>query len=126
MSATSAITLAAAYDLTSGRLAASLSALVGLAGVIVGGLVLAGAHGRIGIRSERTGATAALAAGVVALVAGGVVIATADGGVGSGSGLAGAYVAVVLGLAAAVIGGLARGRSRRAGAQTVSPRRGRG
>ncbi|GHJ53232.1 hypothetical protein Nm8I071_25390 [Nonomuraea sp. TT08I-71] len=104
---------ASAYTMSAGRLGASVGALLGLAGVIIGGLALARPAGRLGTASGRLGATAALAAGLVGMALGGLVAATADGGVGTGNGLGGAYVALVVGLIAVVLGGLALARSRR-------------
>jgi hypothetical protein len=96
----------AAFALTSGRLVASVAALLALGGAIVGALAL--------LRPAARGLdTIALAAGVVGLVVGGWVIAVADGGPGSGSGIVGGFAAVALGLTAAVLGGLARARGRR-------------
>jgi hypothetical protein len=107
-------TLAATtFAMSSGRLGATAAALLGLAGVIVGGLALARSRGRSG--SARRGAMLALAAGLIGIAVGGVVVVTADGGVGTGNGLGGAYVAVVVGLIATVLGGLAAARSRRTG-----------
>jgi hypothetical protein len=108
-----------AYALTAGRLWSVVAALLGLAGVVIGGLALARAAGRIGTGSGRRGAVAALAAGLAGLVIGGLVVAAADGGPGTGYGIVGGYVALVVGLIAMVLGGLALARSRRAPA---SPR----
>lgn len=104
-----------AYTLSAGRLASSVAALVGLAGVVLGGLALARANRRPGTGNPRRGAVAALVAGPACTAAGAVVAATADGGLGTGNGLGGAYVAVLIGLAATVLGWLALSRVRRAG-----------
>ncbi|MEU2389464.1 DUF6223 family protein [Streptomyces sp. NPDC007369] len=105
------------HTMSVGRVGASLSALVGLLGVVNGGLALAGrtGQGRIAAWARRNGAVTAQAAGLIAVIAGGSVAATADGGLGTGNGLGGACVAMLLGLIAAVLGWSARSRSRRTG-----------
>ena len=108
-----------AYSLTTGRLWSLVAALLGLAGVVIGGLALARAAGRIGTGSGRRGAVVALVAGPAGMVIGGLVVAAAKGGPGTGYGIVGGYVALVVGLIATVLGGLALARSRRA---TASPR----
>ncbi|WTW92056.1 DUF6223 family protein [Streptomycetaceae bacterium NBC_01309] len=100
-------------DLSAGRVGAITAALLGLAAVVVGGLALARATGRIRSGPGRNGAVAALVAGPAAIALGGLVAGTADGGLGSGNGLGGAYVALIVGLAGTILGGLARARSRR-------------
>ena len=99
--------------LTPERLAASLAALLGLIGVIVGGLAMARAAGRIRTGPGQRGAIVALVAGLIAMAVGGLVVATADGGLGTGNGLAGGVVAIVLGLIGVVLGGLTLSHSRR-------------
>jgi hypothetical protein len=106
------VSAAANYALTSGRIVASVAALVALAGVVTGGLALARSTGRISTGPGRRGATMALLAGIIGLVTGGIVVAVADGGPGSGSGIVGGFVAVVFGLVATVLGRLAMTRSR--------------
>jgi len=101
------------YTLTPERLAASVAAVVGLVGAVIGGLALARAAGRVGVGSGRRGAVAALVMGPIGLVIGGVVVATADGGLGTGNGLGGGIVAMVVGLIGMALGGLALARSRR-------------
>ncbi|WP_280348277.1 DUF6223 family protein [Nocardia neocaledoniensis] len=101
-------TAADVYDLSAGRLGASSAAVLGLAGVIVGGLALA----RSG---TATRATIALLAGLLALGVGTVVAVTADGGLGTGNGLGGAFVAILVGAIATALGGLALRRARRVG-----------
>ncbi|GEM34615.1 hypothetical protein NN3_56220 [Nocardia neocaledoniensis NBRC 108232] len=96
------------YDLSVGRLGSSSAALVGIAGVILGGLALA----RSG---SATRSTIALFAGLLALAVGTVVAVTADGGLGTGNGLGGAFVAILVGAIATVLGALALRRARRAG-----------
>ncbi|MGW0591767.1 DUF6223 family protein [Streptosporangium sp. NPDC002607] len=109
---------AGAYTLTAGRLWSLVAALLGLAGVVVGGLALARSAGRIGTGNGRRGAIVALVAGLAGAVVGGLVVAAADGGPGTGYGIVGGYVALVVGLIAVVLGGLALARSHRTGAPT--------
>jgi hypothetical protein len=101
-----------AYTLTAGRLWATLAALLGLVGAVIGGLAMARAARRIGNRGKQ-GATAALATGLIALVGGSVNLAVADGGPGTGNGVVGGAIAVLLGSIAMVLGGLVFARSRR-------------
>ncbi|MEV4461862.1 DUF6223 family protein [Microbispora sp. NPDC049633] len=104
-----------AYAMTAGRLWALAAMLLGLVGVVVGGLALARAAGRIGIGNARSGAVVALGAALTCTVIGGLVVAAADGGPGTGYGIVGGWVALVVGPAGAVVGGLALSRARRAG-----------
>jgi uncharacterized protein DUF6223 len=101
------------YTLTTGRLVATIAALVALAGVVIGGLSLARSAGRIGLGNGRTGAIVALVAGLVGLALGGVVVAAAKGGPGTGYGIVGGFAALAIGLVAAILGWLALARSRR-------------
>lgn len=98
---------AEAYELTSGRLVGGGAALVALAGVIIGGTVLARTGG------GRKGAVTSLVAGLTGVVVGALNLAVADGGPGAGNGVVGGAAALVLGLTATVLGGLALARSRR-------------
>jgi uncharacterized protein DUF6223 len=100
-----------AFALTAGRLWSVVAALLGVASVVIGGLVVARSAGRIG--TGRRGAVVALVAGLAGMVIGGVVVAAAKGGPGTGYGIVGGYVALVVGLIAMVLGGLALARSRR-------------
>lgn len=102
------------YTMSSGRIGAFAAAVLGLAGVVVGGLALARPAGRLGTGSGRLGAVVALAAGLVGMALGGLVVATSDSGIGTGNGRGGAYLALVVGLVAVVLGGLALARARRA------------
>ena len=102
-----------AYTLTPGRIAASVAAVVGLIGAVIGGLALARSAGRIGTGNGRRGAIVALVLGPIGLVIGGLVVATADGGLGTGNGLGGGIVAMMVGLIGMALGGLALARSRR-------------
>ncbi|PWU47729.1 hypothetical protein DLJ47_29885 [Micromonospora sp. S4605] len=104
-----------AYTMSAGRLGASVAAVLGLAGAIVGGLALARPTSRIGTGSGRLGATVGLVAGLLGIGLGGLVVATSDSGIGTGNGRGGAYVALLVGLVAVVLGGLALARSRRVG-----------
>ena len=105
------IVAADTYTLTTGRLVATAATLVALAGVVVGGLTLARARGRVG--RGRTGAIAALTTGLVGMAVGAVVVAAAKGGPGTGYGIVGGYFALAIGLIAAVLGWLALSRARR-------------
>ena len=102
-----------AYTLTPERMAASLAAVVGLIGAVVGGLALARSARRIGTGNGRRGAIVALVMGPIGLVIGGLVVATADGGLGTGNGLGGGIVAMMVGLIGMALGGMALARSRR-------------
>jgi hypothetical protein len=101
-----------AYGLTAGRFWSLVAALIGLAGVVVGGLVVARSR-RLGASLRRLGPAVALTAGLVGMGIGGLVVAAADGGPGTGYGIVGGYVDLVVGLVAVVLGGLALTRSRR-------------
>ena len=101
------------YTITPERIAATMAAVVGLIGVVIGGLALARSAGRIGTGNGRLGAIVALVVGLIGVVIGGLVVATADGGFGTGNGLAGGIVAMVVGLIGMALGGLALARSRR-------------
>ena len=101
------------YALTPERIAATVAAVVGLIGAVIGGLALARSAGRIDAGTGRRGAIVALVMGPISLVIGGLVVATADGGLGTGNGLGGGVVAMVVGLIAMTLGGLALARSRR-------------
>ncbi|HEX5540076.1 MAG TPA: DUF6223 family protein, partial [Micromonospora sp.] len=101
-----------AYTMTAGRLWSLVAALLGLAGVVIGGVTLA--------RSPRTGtgrrgAIVALVAGLASAIIGGLVVAAADGGPGTGYGIVGGFLDLVVGLIATFLGGLALARSRRTG-----------
>lgn len=102
-----------AYTMTPERFVASVAAVVGLIGLVIGGLALARSAGRIGSGSGRRGAIVALVLGPIGLVIGGLVVATADGGLGTGNGLGGGIVAMMVGLIGMTLGGLALARSRR-------------
>ncbi|MFI6263481.1 DUF6223 family protein [Micromonospora sp. NPDC051006] len=101
------------FAMSAGRLGASVAAVVGLIGVVIGGLALARPATRIGTANGRGGALMALVAGLIGIVLGGLVVATSDSGIGTGNGRGGAYVALVVGLIGIVLGGLALARARR-------------
>jgi hypothetical protein len=101
------------YTLTPERIAATVAAVLGLIGAVIGGLALARSAGRIGTGNGRRGAIVALVLGPIGLVIGGLVAATADGGLGTGNGLGGGIVAMMVGLIGMALGGLALARSRR-------------
>lgn len=94
--------------LTADRSVATVAAFVALAGLVVGGLAVAGR-----LRRHRGAApVVALVAGAVGLVVGGLVVVTADGGPGTGNGIVGGFAAVGFGAAAVLLGGVARARRR--------------
>jgi uncharacterized protein DUF6223 len=101
------------YGLTARRLWASIAAMLGLLGVIVGGLALTRGAGRFGTAPERLAIVVALAAGLIAVINGGLNLAVATGGPGTGNGVVGGAAALVLGLAAVTLGGLGLARRRR-------------
>jgi len=105
-------TAVSAYILTPERIAASVAAVVGLIGAVIGGLALVRSAGRTGSGNGRRGAIVALVLGPIGLVIGGLVVATADGGLGTGNGLGGGIVAMTVGLIGMALGGLALARSR--------------
>ena len=92
----------------SGRAGASLAAVVGLIGVVIGGLALSRSAGRTDPGNGRNGAIVALAFALIGTVLAGLHLATNPGGIGTGHGRAGAIVALVLGLIGIVLGGLAQ------------------
>jgi hypothetical protein len=104
---------AKSYGMTSGRLAASSAAVLGLVGAVIGLLALVRPQGRLGASSGPFGAILALALGLIGMIAGGVVVATSGGRIGTGGGLAGAVVALILGLISTAAGALLLSRSRR-------------
>jgi hypothetical protein len=67
------------YGPTPRRLRATIVAVLGLAGVIIGGLAIYRATRRVGNHGRR-GAIAALVAGLIAVVNGGLNLAVATGG----------------------------------------------
>ncbi|MEV5208808.1 DUF6223 family protein [Micromonospora sp. NPDC053740] len=108
-------TAATALSMSSGRLGASVAALLGLVGTVIGGRALARPASRLGTGSGSLGGVLALVTGLISMALGGLVVATSDSGIGTGNGRGGAYVALVVGLAGVVLGGLALLRARRTG-----------
>jgi|SRR5690348_6565498 uncharacterized protein DUF6223 len=98
------------YGLTFRRLWATAIAVLGLAGVVIGGLALGRPASRFGTASGQLGAIVALVAGLIAVVNGGLNLAVATGGPGTGNGVVGGAAALVLGLIALALGVLARAR----------------
>ena len=104
--------------MSDGRLGATVAAVIGLVGTVIGGLALARGAGRarsgtdVGVVGRLGRAGVALGLGATAVVLGAVFLVTADGGLGTGNGLGGAIVALALGVIASVLGGLARARGR--------------
>jgi hypothetical protein len=105
------VSVAAGYELGTGRLVPTVTILAGLISVVAGRLALA-RSGRFSTGNKRARAIVSLVAGLVSAGVGGLHAANSAGGLGTGNGLAGAIVAVVLGLVGIVIGGLALARSR--------------
>jgi hypothetical protein len=99
------------YGMTPRRVWASAAGVLALVAVVVGGLALRQAAGRVG--KGRMGAIVAMMAGLIAAVNGGLNLAVAKGGPGTGNGVIGGAAALVLGLIAMVLGGLALARPRR-------------
>ena|ERR1041385_3380204 len=99
------------YGLTPRRLWATIVAVLGLVGVVVGTLALYRAARRIG-NHGRGGAITALVLGPIAALNGGLNLAIANGGPGTGNGVVGGAAAFVLGLIALALGGLALARRR--------------
>ena len=104
------------HGATPRRLWATVVAVLGLVGVVIGGLALRRSAG-----NGKSSAVVALVAGLIAAVNGGLNLAVAPGGLGSGNGVADGAAAVVLGLIAMVLGGLALARSRRTRSGMSSP-----
>ena len=100
------------YGATPRRVWATVAAVSGLVGVVIGGLALRRSAQRIGPNKGRSGAIIALAAGLIAAVNGALNLAVATGGPGTGNGVIGAAAALVLGLIALALGGLTLARSR--------------
>ena len=92
------------YGMTAGRLVATFAAVVALAGVVIGGLALAG-------RTGRAWTILGFFAGLIGATVGGVRVATASG-IGTGGGRAGAIIALALGVIALLLAALALARSR--------------
>ncbi|WP_163858631.1 DUF6223 family protein [Paenibacillus elgii] len=113
--ASAEVTNGTVYGLTTGRLWATMDAVVGLISAVIGGLSLARSTGRFGTGSGRRGAIVAGVMALIVIVYAGLHLANFTGGFGTGSGRAGAIVAIVMGLIGMVLAGLTLARSRRAG-----------
>src|SRR3712207_7065217 len=87
-------TAATAQALTPGRLWSLVAALLGLAGVVIGGMALRSA-GRIGDGNGRNGAIVALVVGLTGAVIGGGVVGAPPGGSGTAPGVAGGVLGPV-------------------------------
>ncbi len=103
-----------AADSGPGRLGANIALLFALAALVIGGLALAGARGRIGFRPVRPGAFLAIAAGLTGAVLSVVHLARTVDGFGTGNGRAGAIIALVLAQVGVNLGILALSRLRQA------------
>jgi len=101
------------YGLTARRLWASIAALLGLLGVIVGGLALTRRAARLETAPDRLAIAVALVAGLIAIINGGLNVIVATGGPGTGNGVVGGAAALVLGLTALMLGGIGLARRRR-------------
>lgn len=109
----SAPSVTTVYGATPRRLWATTVAVMGLAGVLIGGMALGRPASRFGTRSGRLGASVALGAGLLAVLNGALNLAIANGGPGTGNGVVGGAAAFVLGLIALAMGWLALARCRR-------------
>ncbi|USG68167.1 DUF6223 family protein [Brevibacillus ruminantium] len=102
------------YGFTTGRLWATMDAVVGLFSAVIGGLSLARSAGRFGTGSGRRGAIVSAVMALIVIVYAGLHLANFTGDFGTGSGRAGAIVAIVMGLIGMVLAGLTLVRYRRA------------
>src|SRR5438132_8525280 len=98
--------------MTPGRLWATIDAVVGLIGVVIGGLSLARSRSGIG-NGGQNGAIVAMAVGLIVIAYAVLHLNIFTGGLGTGAGRAGAIIAIVMGLISVVLAGLALARSRR-------------
>ena len=103
---------AAASGMTSARAVALLAAGIGLMSVVLGGVVLARATGRLKTGSGLALSVVALVLGLIGVSVSGVLLAT-SAGIGTGGGSLGAIVAMLLSLIGAALGGVAFAGSRR-------------
>lgn len=104
--------VAADHGMTSGRLGPTLTALMGLLGLIAGGVALVRATGRTGSRGGKKQAISALVLGTSSLGLGTLFAAQADGGPGTGNGIVGAWLAMLLGVIGLTLAVLALARTR--------------
>src|SRR5262249_49825267 len=102
--------------LTARRLWATIAAMLGLLGVIVGGLALTR---RVGM-AERLAIIVAQVAGLVAVINGGLNLAVATGGPRTRHGGVGGAAALVVGLTALTLGGLGLARRRRTALESMT------
>ena len=103
---------AAPSGMTSARAAALLSVGIGLISVVLGGVALARATGRLKTGSSLALSVVALLLGFIGISVSGVLLAT-SAGIGTGGGSLGAIVAFLLSLIGAALGGVALAGSRR-------------
>lgn len=96
-----ALLAADTYGMTAGRAWSVVAGALGLVGVVLGGLALAGRH-RL--------AVVALATGVAGAAIGVLIVVMAKGGPGTGYGIVGGYISLTVGVVAAVLGGVALAR----------------
>jgi hypothetical protein len=102
---------AAPSGMTSARAAALLAVGIGLVSVVLGGVALARARGRL-TGSGLAWSIMALVLGFIGIAVSGVLLAT-SAGIGTGGGSLGAIVAMLLSLIGAALGGVAFAGSRR-------------
>ena len=102
---------AAPSGMTSARAVALLAAGMGLISVVLGGVALARATGRL-TGSGLALSVVALVLGFIGIAVSGVLLAT-SAGIGTGGGSLGAIVAMLLSLIGAALGGVAFAGSRR-------------
>jgi len=96
-------------EITPARARALVGVAFGLISVIVGGLSLWRAAGRLG----KIGGIVALVLGLIGAILGVLHLAASTGGFGTGGGRLGAIVGLVLGLIGMNLGGIALARARR-------------
>ncbi|WNC13008.1 DUF6223 family protein [Brevibacillus brevis] len=101
--------------ITTGRIWATIDALVGLINTVLAGLSLARSAGRFGTGSGRRGAMIAVVVGLIVIAYAMLHLTIFTGDFGTGSGRAGAIIAIVMGLTSMVLAGLTLARSRRTG-----------
>lgn len=106
--------VATVQGLTPRRLWATTSALLALAGVVVGAQDLGRAACRAGGGFGNAGTIVAVVAGLIAVVSGALNLSLATGGPGTGNGVVGGAAAIVLGVVALVLSGIAWTRRRTA------------
>lgn len=100
------------YELTPGRLWATMDSVVGLISAILAGMSLARSAGRFSTGSGRRGAIVSMVVGLIVIAYAGVHVTIFPGGPGTGDGRVGAIFAIVFGLTSMVLAGLTLRRSR--------------